>query len=326
MPLPSLFEIMIVIASITLLISFLIWRLAAARRVYLVNQRESLTANTALKILVDNLQQHRGMLNATLSGDNSFKTKITQTQKQINSTLSELNDELKNTALNTHLEHLNKIQSSWAKLYPTVYSLSRLESLKKHTAIVQSTLFLMTNIAEENQLLKDSCYPEELVDIIWHCIPNTAEALGKTRAAGSGIAATGVCGAIDHIKVGFLIKHINDTTKIVEVGLKNLQHESSDFNKLFTTYKSIQSGVHDLMDTLQHKIVEPKSPQITAGLFFEQATVCLNKVYGFFDQAESMVKQRIMESLEKTERTIKLSFYFMVVSLTSLLVISFINI
>jgi len=326
MSLPSLFEIIFVIAIITLLISFLIWRLATARRVYLVNQRESLTTNTSLKILVDNLQQHRGMLNATLSGDKSFTAKITQTQKLINSTLNELNDGLKNTSLNTHLGHLNKIQDSWAKLYPTVHSLSRLESLKKHTAIVQSILFLMTNIAEENQLLKDGCYPNELVDIIWHCIPNTAEALGKTRAAGSGIAATGVCGAIDHIKVGFLIKHINDTTEIVESGLKKLQHESSDFNKLFTTYKLIQSGIRDLMNTLQHKIVEPTSPQITAGLFFEQATACLNKVYGFFDQAESMVKQRIATALDKIEMTIKLSFSFMVVSLVSLLVISFINV
>jgi len=321
----SIFGIIAIFSILIFLISFLVWRLASAKKRYFLNQQKSLTTNTALKILVDNLQQHRGMLNATLSGDNSFSAKITQTQKLINSTLDELGATLRDTALDTHLDHLNKIQQSWNKLYPTVLSLSRLDSLKKHTAIVQSTLFLMTNIAEENQLLKDNCYPVELVDIVWHRIPNTAEALGKTRAAGAGIAATGTCGAIDHIKVGFLIKHINDTITIVEEGLKKLQHQSSDYNKLFTSYKAIQSDIRDLLDTLKHKILEPASPQITSAAFFEQATGCLGKVYGFFDQSESIIKNKIDTTLVETETTLKISLTFMVVSFLAIAISFFVS-
>ncbi len=321
----SIFGIIVIFAALSFIISALVWRLARSKKRYFLNQQQSLVTNTALKVLIDNLQQHRGMLNATLSGDNSFSTKITQTQKLINSTLNELNTAIKNTALDSHLDHLNKIQQSWNKLYPTALSLSKMDSLKKHTAIVQSALFLMSNIAEENQLLKDNCYPVELVDIVWHCIPNTAEALGKTRAAGSGIAATGTCGAIDHIKVGFLIKHINDTIAIVDDGLKKLQHQSNDYHKLFTSYKVIQSDIRDLLDTLKKKILEPTSPQITAGAFFEQATGCLGKVYGFFDQSESMVKNKVDAALVKTEGTLNTSLTIMVVSFLAIVVSSFVG-
>jgi len=308
--------------SIVSLCSILIWQIAIARKKGLLKQMESLNANSALKTLVDNLQQHRGMLNATLSGDKSFAVKITQTQKVINTTLRTLSQSLESGVLNTNLGHLNKIQQSWQNLYPNALSLSKDKSLQKHTAIIQSTLFLMTNIAEENQLVENNCFPMELVDIIWHQIPNTAEALGKTRAAGSGIAATGICGAIEQIKVGFLIKHIYDTTAIVEERLNKLQHDSSsNNNKLLSTYKLIQSDIHGLLDTLKHKLLESATPQITASLFFEQATVTLNKVYDFFDQGENMINQKIMTSIAGTESTIKLSLSLFVFS-TLILVIS----
>jgi len=319
---PDMFEISLILMSIVSLCSILIWQIAIARKKGLLKQMESLNANSALKTLVDNLQQHRGMLNATLSGDKSFAVKITQTQKVINTTLRTLSQSLESGVLNTNLGHLNKIQQSWQNLYPNALSLSKDKSLQKHTAIIQSTLFLMTNIAEENQLVENNCFPMELVDIIWHQIPNTAEALGKTRAAGSGIAATGICGAIEQIKVGFLIKHIYDTTAIVEERLNKLQHDSSsNNNKLLSTYKLIQSDIHGLLDTLKHKLLESATPQITASLFFEQATVTLNKVYDFFDQGENMINQKIMTSIAGTESTIKLSLSLFVFS-TLILVIS----
>ena len=319
---PDMFEISLILMSIVSLCSILIWQIAIARKKGLLKQMESLNANSALKTLVDNLQQHRGMLNATLSGDKSFAVKITQTQKVINTTLRTLSQSLESGVLNTNLGHLNKIQQSWQNLYPNALSLSKDKSLQKHTAIIQSTLFLMTNIAEENQLVENNCFPMELVDIIWHQIPNTAEALGKTRAAGSGISATGICGAIEQIKVGFLIKHIYDTTAIVEERLNKLQHDSSsNNNKLLSTYKLIQSDIHGLLDTLKHKLLESATPQITASLFFEQATVTLNKVYDFFDQGENMINQKIMTSIAGTESTIKLSLSLFVFS-TLILVIS----
>jgi hypothetical protein len=87
---PDMFEISLILMSIVSLYSFLVWQIATAKKKGLLKQMESLNANSALKTLVDNLQQHRGMLNATLSGDKSFAVKITQTQKVINTTLRTL--------------------------------------------------------------------------------------------------------------------------------------------------------------------------------------------------------------------------------------------
>jgi len=303
-----------------LICSTLVWRVAIAKKTSLLIQQESLSVNSTLKILLNNLQQHRGMLNATLSGDDSFTEKIKQTQQLINSTLSALEKTLNQTVLSSNLVQLNSIQKSWKNLYPTVLSLSKQESLKKHTVIVQSTLFLMANIAEENNLLKNNCYPVVLVDIIWHRIPNAAEVLGKMRAAGSGIAATGTCGAIEQIKVAFLIKHINDTIAIVENGLNKLQNDSSDSHKLSSTYKLIQSDIRELVDTLKYKILEPDTPQVTAAAFFERATVCLGKVYGFFDQAETIINQKITSTIVRTESNIKISFFMMILSFSIMLI------
>jgi hypothetical protein len=313
--LPEIVEIIFILLALALVFSLLVWRVAVEKKRCLLVQLASLSVCTKLKKLVDNIQQHRGMLNATLSGDNSFSTKITQTQKVIDTTFNELNSSLKNTELHKHLVHLNKAQQYWKNLSPTVLSLSKGESLKKHTALIQSILFLMTNIAEENQWVKDNSFPMELIDMIWHRIPNTTEALGKIRATGSGIAATGNCSAIDHIKVGFLIKYIKGTMYIVEKKLNKLQHDSSDNNKLFNSYTLIQSDIYDLLHTLEQKILLAITPQITAGLFFEQATACLGKVYGFFDQGESMINQTITVSLTGIEWRIKKSLFIMIFSL-----------
>lgn len=313
MVLADFFEVLTITAIASILLIALYWRLLVYKKQCLIKQRDSLSVNSVLKQILSSIQQHRGMVNATLNGDTSFTTKIPHIQKDINQTLRKLELMLKNNYLKSNLADFQSFKQEWNELYPQALSLSKGDSLKAHTTLIQSIIYLMTNVAEENQLLENNCYPIELVDIIWHRVPNTAEALGKIRAVGSGIAATGKCNAIDLVKVEFLIKSIKETLTIVEKSLKSLSQDAN--NDLVATYQLIQHDIYELVDILKYKILEPKTPLVTGAEFFDKSSICLSKVYDFFGKGEEIISKKIAATLIKTETGINVCIAIMVISL-----------
>jgi methyl-accepting chemotaxis protein len=147
---------------------------------------------TPLLALLKDLQLHRGMANASLSGDTSFKDSITAKRADIE------NDIKKVDAVNQRLDAALHIGKKWTALSAACRnvldksaSLSADESFQQHTKVIADTIALINDVSDASNLTLDpdidSYY---LMNVLIFQGPELSELLAQTRGLGSGIAAT----------------------------------------------------------------------------------------------------------------------------------------
>lgn len=275
----------------------------------LQKQLKSIRFGSGLKALLFKVQQHRGMVNALLKGDNTFKTKITVTQREIEHDLTELRKYIDANAV--HMSKLDQIKTDWLRLQQDVFSMPVEHSFTEHSRLIEIILNFIITVAEQNQLLADNCYETEYINIIWHLIPVTTEALGKARAVGSGIAASGKSQAVDRIKLGFLISKIRLAMQQVQKQLNKVSTADGELKQLFN---NIHQEMDNFISIMENQFLSADKPVIQAGDFFDQATNMLNKVYALYDKAEAMAIHRLESATAKTNSSVTFSYGSVLVS------------
>lgn len=144
-----------------------------------------------MREMLQHLAEHRGMSNAYLNGDASFKEKIAKKKDQLDEDIKSL--DTVNLQYGDTLDSTSRWQSiktDWEDLSAVVFSLTPPESFARHTAVIQKLLGLVTHIGVTSNLVLD---PEPdsyfLIDAIIARLPVLAEDLGKLRGLAAGIAA-----------------------------------------------------------------------------------------------------------------------------------------
>lgn len=147
---------------------------------------------TPLLALLKDLQLHRGMASASLSGDASFKDSITAKRADIE------NDIKKVDTVNQRLDAALHIGNKWTALSAACRnvldksaSLSADESFKQHTKVIADTIALINDVADASNLTLDpdidSYY---LMNVLIFQGPELSELLAQTRGLGSAMAVT----------------------------------------------------------------------------------------------------------------------------------------
>lgn len=266
----------------------------------LQSQLLSLRLSSELKELLVKIQQHRGMVMTYLKGDASFKDKILNIQKEIDCTLGSLGrlgD--RNPAFN---KALNQIDDDWRRLQQNVFALPSATGFKEHSRLIERILNFLTHVAEQNQLKTNSSFAVEYVNIIWQLIPVTAEALGKVRAVGSGIAAASGSKALDRIQLGFLINKISLSMQRVESQINNASDNENELKQLFS---QIHRELNQLISLIETQLLAHDKTSVKAGEFFDQVTYLLNKIYSLYDQGEIMIKAALESAISQADGSVK---------------------
>ncbi|HKY08147.1 MAG TPA: methyl-accepting chemotaxis protein [Candidatus Binatia bacterium] len=146
---------------------------------------------TPLLSLLKNLQLHRGMANALLSGDKSFKETLDGKAAEIE------NDIKKVHAVNERLNSALGVGAKWTALSAAgrdllskTSTLSIEASFQQHTNVIKDTIALIADVSDASNLTLDpdldSYY---LMNVLIFQAPELTEILAQTRDLGSGVAA-----------------------------------------------------------------------------------------------------------------------------------------
>ncbi|MGR9044268.1 MAG: nitrate- and nitrite sensing domain-containing protein [Gammaproteobacteria bacterium] len=272
------------------------------RKKALQQQLFSIRLSSGLKMLLVNIQQHRGMVMTYLKGDTSFKDKIMNLQQEIErifGSMERLSDQN-----STYRDELNRIEDEWRDLQRDVFALSSSRGFKEHSRLIERILNFLTHVAEQNQLRADNSYAVEYVNIIWQLIPITAEALGKARAVGSGIAAASESKALDRIQLGFLINKIRNAMQRVEFQITTV---SEIGNELRQHFNQIHYDLNQLISLMETQLLSKEKTSVKAGDFFDQVTNLLNKIYALYDNGEVLVVRFLESDIAKAEGSAKVT-------------------
>ena len=141
--------------------------------------------------LLKSLQQHRGMLNASLHGDASFKDAIAGARANIERSLKELDelDKRLGPTLQT-TDEWKQTRAAIEELLARSATLSADDSFARHSSAIASLIGLLGQVGQGAKLTLDPDIDHKrLVDILVFDGPQLSEALGRARGFGVGVSA-----------------------------------------------------------------------------------------------------------------------------------------
>jgi methyl-accepting chemotaxis protein len=156
-----------------------------------------------VRALLQHLAEHRGMSNAYLNGDASFREKITAKQGQLTEDFKAMDaaDAQFGSLLDT-TSAWQAIKADWQKLGANVFSLAAKDSFAQHTALIDKLLDLITHVSITSNLALDPDVDSySLVDATVNRLPFLVEHLGRLRGSAAGIVARRQIAEDDHFRL-----------------------------------------------------------------------------------------------------------------------------
>lgn len=162
------------------------------------------------RTLLQHFAEHRGMNNAYLSGDVSFREKIAAKQRQLANDLQAMDavdaqpgDTLKSRSA------WQAIKADWQSLSANAAHLTTQDSFTRHTALIKKLLDLNVQVGITSNLVldpdADSYY---LMDVVVNRLPFLVEHLGQLRGMATGIVARRQMSADNHRQLSKLPAYI----------------------------------------------------------------------------------------------------------------------
>ena len=257
-----------VVCSLTLAI-FIVVALAFENRRRMVKQKQMLgiLCLKRLRILLANVQKHRGLTTALIKGEKSALASVDRLQDVINGDIKSVE---KIGGWFESNEQWMSLVEHWRRLHINYIELTVENNLEQHGKLIKNVLYLIEEMAEEHHLLRVSQFKEFGFDSLWTDLLMAAEYMGQARALGMGIVASGECGSVDRIRINYLHDKIKASTALLDESMRTAYQTRSSIDRLISCME-------------QELIASP--PKLTANEYFDLATKAIDSLYAQFDKA-----------------------------------------
>lgn len=274
-----------------------------------------------LRKLLENVQQHRGLANGLLSGDQSFRDKLQAAGTAVRLDFGALErvDARLGVALGV-ADQFADVRKEWGALEAGLSSFSVARSFEAHTSIVAHITQLLSRVANRGGLVQDDEIDSyHAMDAIVFKLPALSEELGQARAYGTAaiaevaaanrLAMTEAVGVVPEPKdvdaprkmlLGALHSRARqllvDTRATLQFGFEaNPRFDAS----LRPMLEHATSNVEEFLGALDQRVLVATTPQVNAADFFTLSTKGLDGVYKLFDSVASIHRERLGTRLEQ---------------------------
>ena len=142
--------------------------------------------------LVNDLQLHRGMVNASLHGTESFTAALASKRADIEADIKAIDelDRVLGATLNT-TARWNAVRTASLDIVRSAATLSADESFARHSSLITDALALIAEVSHRSHLTQDpDIHSALLIDVLIFQGPELAESLARARGFGVGVLAT----------------------------------------------------------------------------------------------------------------------------------------
>ncbi|WP_367357783.1 nitrate- and nitrite sensing domain-containing protein [Vibrio sp. CB1-14] len=223
-------------------------------------KRSGLQYLTTLRQLLAAIQQHRGITNGVLCGDDKLQSRLPTLQSDINNhlqTLTHLDEGVRNTS------SWRSVEENWPRVRVQFKQWSAEQNLATHNQQLASLLESVEECAQYYRLTELPQREGESIALLWNDLLRVAECVGQARALGTGVAAKATCSSVERIRLKYLHQSIR---RFVTA------QRHSDF-----------PTVKKLLGTIENKVLV-LVPSVTAVEYFDDATAALDEVFRVFDE------------------------------------------
>lgn len=242
----------------------------------------------ALRPLLENIAQTRGMTNAYLNGKPEFRQKIEAKRTLVNrgiKILLEVDGRLGETLRIG--EQTRIIQRDWENIEANAFNMQAEAAFAEHTRIIKQVLSLMRYVLETSALLQDPDIDSYfLAGMVGESIPQLVESMGKARGLGAGVTAQGSFSQKDYLKLTGMVQALSDHNADIQHAF-NLIFQNNPLlqQQLGALQQSADAATMAFTNMTHTELLEPEKISITAENYFQQGTQAIAASFKLYDQA-----------------------------------------
>ena len=288
------------------------------------NEKLGLKYNQPLIKLIEDVQQHRGMLNAYLRGDTSFKEKIILKESQIEDDIRAIDevDQRLGVTLKT-TERWSALKENWQTLKGKAFSLRPQESFESHTTLIAEILSLLAHVGDTSNLILDPVLESYyLMDTVVIKLPSLIENTGKVRGLGTGVAAQQSMTASEQAQLRLLSNLIKSANDSLRRGLQvAFDKNPSIKNKIGVYVQESFKATNLYLELLDQEIIQSQTIGIKPADYFVEGTKTLDAQFRLYDVVSPALDGLLQERIDRFSRKKYLVLAFSLLVLTMVLYI-----
>lgn len=247
--------------------------------------------------IVLQVQQHRGLANGLLNGDQSSEAKVKEIEQQIASSLSAVESfRESHEALNGTAEAWKALRQEWETLQKEMRSLAPADSFEKHSALIAKMTEFITLLADETGLTLDSQIDTNyLIDAMARRLPAVMESTAYSRGMGNGILTRKRLSADEKVELMLSQNEIENHL----TGLRKSLTAASGYNSALAEGidapgQEATEAIGTYLGVLDSGLISAGSLTMQPGQFFAEGARTIDKANGLFE-AVSGELERLLE-------------------------------
>ena len=285
-------------------------------------ERLGLQYNQPVRQLLEDVQQHRGMVNGYLKGGISFEQKINLKRSEIEDDIRAIDivDQQIGANLQT-TEQWITLKENWQTLKGKALSLNPQESFDAHTALIADILTLISHVGDMSNLILDPVLESYyLMDAAVIKLPSMTENMAQIRGLGTGAIVQKQLTAEEKTKITILLGWIEAPNKSLRRGLQvSLTKNPNLKNKLEVYAQESFNSTDVFLDLVEQKIILPQTIDTQFNNYFEEATKAIGTQFKLYDQVstalDGLLEKRINDFSWKKYRVLAFSLLVLAVIL-----------
>lgn len=257
----------------------------------------------ALRSVLELLPQHRGMTNALLQGDESFRAKLKSLQGQVDNKLMPVVEMVSSGDRWVVAQRVACIQDNWSMIKRDLNGFSAPESFAKHTALVTEILYLINDVADAAGMFTVSNSEARLADVVINQLPMMTESLGQARGMGAGVAARGQCGIDMKVKLRFLLEKTNKVASDVGRSMEASLGINGDLNtRTANELAESQQATEYFLSLLDTRIINARSVEIASAEYYDAGTDAIKRSFILLDSIYESMRKTMGDALDRSSK------------------------
>lgn len=283
--------------------------------------------NSPLRKLLEQLQQHRGLLYGYAKGEN-FSELLKQKELAIEESIAavELVDKRLGLTLEA-TEKWQKFQQNWQTMKGNIFMMRPEASFKAHTELIAELLSLMSHVGDTSNLILDpSLNSYYLMDAVVNQLPSLTENLAQVRGLGTGIAAQKKITDQEKVQLTILFGLIESPNNQLRRGLQvAMEKDATSKAKIESYVKERFQATDNFIQLVEQEIIRTEDINIKGDAYFAAGTIALDAQFKLYDVASETldgVLQKRIDGLTTKNNLVK-AFSLLVLAMVIYVLIAF---
>ena len=265
-----------------------------------------LAPSAAMLRLVRLTQQHRGLTATVLGGKAEAESQRAERQREVEQALGAVDAQLAPIDDRRLHEQWTQLREQWQALASEVAQ-RRIEapaSFARHSALIERQLDLHGLIVSHHGLDLDlEAESYHLVMATMLQMPRLTEHLGKARAVGSAILASGSATMAACASLGGLSESARGEMHNALVTIdKALETDPVLRERMAGPIAQARGAVDEAREVMRREVIEAPEPKMASGDYFQVATKAIDQVFAVHALASTALKDTLEARMARMQR------------------------